>query len=90
MVSSTLRNKAYYLGAQDIINSWRQYKKYAVYYNNKWIHFGDVRYDDYTTHRDSERRANYRSRASRITNKYGEYTYRNKNYANYWAYHLLW
>jgi len=90
MVSTALKRKAYYLGAEDIVDSWRQNKKYAVYYNHKWIHFGDLRYDDYTLHRDLDRRHNYRSRASRITNQYGEYTYRNKNYANFWAYHLLW
>lgn len=90
MVSSAIKTKAYSYGAQDIVNSWQLNKKYAVYYNDRWIHFGDIRYDDFTTHKDPERRRNYRSRASEITNKYGEYTYKNKNYANFWAYHLLW
>lgn len=90
MVSQTLRQKAYRYGADDIIESWRGYKKYAVFYDNKWIHFGDIRYDDYTSHKDKDRRDAYRSRASRITNKYGEYTYKDRNYANFWAYHLLW
>jgi hypothetical protein len=90
MVSQSLKRKAYSLGAEDMVDSWRQNKKYAVFYNNKWIHFGDDRYDDYTTHGDSDRRNSYRRRASGITNKYGEYTYRNKNYANFWAYNLLW
>jgi hypothetical protein len=90
MVSQTLKRKAYQFGADDIVESWRQYKKYAVLYKDKWIHFGDVRYDDYTTHRDLDRRDAYRSRASRIINKYGQYTYKDKNYANFWAYNLLW
>jgi len=90
MVSQTLRQKAYSYGADDIVQSWVGYKKYAVLYKDKWIHFGDYRYGDYTTHKDKDRRDRYRSRASNITNKYGEYTYKNKKYANFWAYHLLW
>ena len=71
MVSSAIKTKAYSYGAQDIVNSWQLNKKYAVYYNDRWIHFGDIRYDDFTTHKDPDRRRNYRSRASKITNKYG-------------------
>ena len=89
-VPTSLKNKAYNYGADEIEESWVQNKKYAVLYNDKWIHFGDNRYEDYTTHKDPERRQNYKSRASKITNKYGELTYKNKNYANFWAYHLLW
>jgi len=74
MVSQALKRKAYSLGADDIVESWRGYKKYAVLYKDKWIHFGDMRYDDYTTHRDEYRRDSYRRRAASITNKYGEYT----------------
>lgn len=73
-----------------MVESWNKNKKFAVYYGDRWIHFGDSRYDDFTVHRDPVRRASYRKRAARITNAYGEYTYRNKSYANFWAYHLLW
>jgi phage anti-repressor protein len=90
MVSQKMFNKAYALGADDLVNSWVGYKKYAVWYRDRWIHFGDVRYEDYTTHGDDDRRDRYRKRASKIKNRYGEYTYRNKNYPNFWAYHLLW
>jgi hypothetical protein len=38
MVSQTLKNKAYQFEADDIVESWRQYKKYAVLYKDKWIH----------------------------------------------------
>jgi len=89
-VSYSLRRKAYSLGADDIVVSWRQNKKYAVFYNGRWIHFGDDRYDDYTTHRDRDRRDSYRKRSSSITNRYGKRTYKDRNYANFWAYHLLW
>jgi hypothetical protein len=90
MVPPSLKRRAYSLGADDIVDSWRQNKKYAVLYQEKWIHFGDRRYEDYTIHRDPERRENYRRRASKIQNVYGEYTYKNKHYSNYWAYNLLW
>lgn len=90
MIPNAIKSKAYSYGAEDIINSWRENKKYAVFYNNKWIHFGDVRYQDYTTHRDKNRRDSYRSRAAGIVNKYGQHTYKNKNSPNFWAYHLLW
>ena len=90
MITQTLKRKAYQFGADDIVESWRQHKKYAVLYKDKWIHFGDIRYDDYTTHKDLDRRDAYRSRASGIVNKYGQYTYKDRNYANFWAYNLLW
>ena len=83
--------------------STRKNKKYDVYYNGKWISFGDKRYEHYKTselipeslhiyreHRDPERRSNYRTRAKGILNKYGELTYKDKNSPNYCAYHLLW
>ena len=46
--------KAY--GAERLIPSWRALKKWAVLYNGKWIHFGDMRYEDYTQHGDEKRR----------------------------------
>ena len=60
--------------------STRKNKKYMVNYNNKWIHFGDTRYDQYedTTplqiykdqnHYDIKRRDAYRKRAMRIKDK---------------------
>lgn len=82
--------KAKKLGATEFGISIVKHKKYYVIYNNKKINFGDNRYEDYTIHKDKIRRSNYRKRASRIKNKKGELTYKNKNYANYWAYHLLW
>lgn len=83
--------------------STRKNKKYDVYYNGKWISFGDNRYEHYKTsskipqelhiypeHFDLARRYNYRNRAKNIINNSGEYTYLNKNYPNYWAFHYLW
>ena len=40
-------------------------KKYkAVINNEKTVHFGDNRYEDYTTHKNNKRRDNYISRHS--------------------------
>ena len=44
----------------------------------------------YHEHYDKQRRNNYRRRASKIVDKYGNLTYKDKNSPNYWAYHLLW
>jgi len=89
-VPYNLKKKAYHFGADEIVSSWRQNKKYAVLYDGRWIHFGDNRYDDYTTHQDLNRRNSYRKRSSGITNRHGNRTYKNRKYANFWAYHLLW
>ncbi len=83
--------------------SSRKDKKYDVYYNGKWIPFGQKGYEHYKTssiipselhiypeHGDKERRKSYRQRASKITDRNGNLTYLNKNSPNYWAYHLLW
>lgn len=83
--------------------SRKKNKKYDIYYNGHWVSFGHKDYEHYKTsdripkelhiydeHHDKERRKQYRARASKITDKYGNFTYKNKNSPNYWAYHLLW
>lgn len=87
---SQLKTKAIKLGAQDFGKSKRKHKKYYVVYKKKTIHFGHSSYEDYTTHKNKERRRRYRARASKIRNGDGALTYRNKTYANFWAYHVLW
>ena len=77
-------------GATDIKISKKKNKKYDVLYNNKWISFGDNRYEDFLDHKNKLRRTNYRRRASKIKNKKGEYTYLNPNSANFWSYNTLW
>lgn len=77
-------------GGDDVRISKRKNKKYDVLYNNKWISFGDNRYEDFLDHKDPKRRENYRKRASKITNKKGEYTNKDPNYPNYWAFNVLW
>ena len=76
--------------AKDIEYSNRMNKKYMVTLKNgKKIHFGDDRYEDYLTHQDTKRRTQYRKRASKIKDKNGKLTYKDKNSA-IWSYHLLW
>ena len=76
-------------------------KKYGVVYNGKLINFGDSNMSHfhdstglglytYKNHEDPIRRANYLKRARGITNKSGEYTYLDKNSANYYSVNYLW
>jgi hypothetical protein len=92
-VSDKLKNlekQAIQLGATEFGRSRAKNKKYYVVYKGKKIHFGDTRYEDYTTHGDSERRKRYLARAKKIKNKEGRYTYRDKNSPNFWSVNLLW
>jgi alpha-D-ribose 1-methylphosphonate 5-triphosphate diphosphatase PhnM len=81
--------------------STRKYKKYMVKHNDKWIHFGDTRYQHFrdTTklklysnldHNDNERRYRYLKRAKKIINKKGELTWNDPNSANYYSVKYLW
>jgi len=85
-----LRKKAIKLGATDFKKSSRKDKKWMVEYNGKWIHFGQVGYEDYTQHRDQKRRKDYLQRTRYIRDGEGNLTYNNKNKANYWARNVLW
>jgi hypothetical protein len=47
--------------------STRKNKKYMILNDdNKYIHFGDSRYQDFTKHQDEERRKRYLDRATKI------------------------
>ena len=70
-------------------------------YNNKWIHFGDKRYQQYKDqtpaklyshldHNDNERRQRYLKRARGIKDKNGKITYQNKSSPNYYSVKYLW
>jgi hypothetical protein len=58
--------------------------------NTKLIHFGDASMQDYTQHKDKQRRTNYLRRSGGITDKYGNLTANNKNSKNYWSRKILW
>ena len=85
----------------EIKQSTRKNKKYMVKVNDKWIHFGDVRYAQFRDktplklysvldHKDKKRRENYLKRAKAIRNKHGELTYLDKNSPNYYSVKYLW
>jgi len=54
------------------------------------IHFGDLRYQDYTQHKDIARRDSYRARARAIRNKKGVLTIEDPLSPNAWSYYVLW
>ena len=63
----------------------RKGKKYMVLdpNTNKWVHFGAMGYEDYTKHKDENRRKKYHSRMGRFQNAY-------KYSAGYLSLVLLW
>lgn len=84
----------------EFLKSTRKNKKYMVYYNNKWIHFGDIRYEhykdrtplkiySYLDHNDKQRRKNYLQRSMGIKSK-GNLTYNDPNSPNYYSIKYLW
>ena len=86
-----LINKAKELGAISLDYSSRKNNKYMVTLpGGKKVHFGSPKYEDYTIHKDKERRDKYLSRATKIKNKQGELTHNNPESSNYWSTKLLW
>ena len=75
-------------------------KKLKVKVNNKWVHFGDNRYDHYFdktkllnpqfNHFDKDRRHKYLLRAMSIMDKNGNLTYNNPLSPNYHSVKILW
>jgi len=51
-----------------VCRSTRHAKKYMVFDRvaGRWVHFGQMYYDDYTKHRDEDRRHNYLVRSGNI------------------------
>ena len=86
-----LTRSAKKLGAVEFDHSNRKNNKYFVTLEsgNK-VHFGNPKYEDYTIHKDKERRDKYLSRATKIKNKQGELTHNNPESPNYWSTRLLW
>jgi len=67
--------------------STRKNKKYMILNDdNKYIHFGDSRYMDYTIHNDPERRKRYLNRASKIRGEWKKDKYSPNNL----SINLLW
>lgn len=67
--------------------STRKDKKYMLQDpNNKWVHFGQMGYEDFTYHRDEARKQRYLARATNIKGNW-----KNDKYSpNNLSIHLLW
>ena len=67
--------------------STRKNKKYMIMNDDhNYIHFGDLRYEDYTKHQDLKRLNNYLSRATKIKGNWKKDKYSPNNL----AINLLW
>lgn len=67
--------------------STRVNKKYmikGIFTKNKWVHFGDSRYEDYTKHQDDERKNKFKLRNSHWLKGYEKYS------PAWFSYNLLW
>jgi len=84
---SVVNAKALKKYGRPVYISNRKNKKYMIHDNSgKYIHFGDSRYADFTFHNDTERRARYLARATKISGPW-----RNKEFSpNNLSIHLLW
>ena len=79
------------LGAESLDFSSRKNNKYMVTLpSGKKVHFGSPKYEDFTIHKNKDRRDKYLARAKKIKNKKGEFTYTNPESSNYWSVNLLW
>ena len=69
-----------YLG-KEVQPSTRKDKKFMVYDDNnrKWVHFGQMGYEDFTRHRDPIRRERYRKRAMNIKGNWRDNPYSPNN-----------
>lgn len=78
-----------YIGKNaELFLSTRKDKKYMVFDPNldKMIHFGNLNYEDFTKHKDLQRRSSYIRRASNIKGDWKK----NKYSPNNLAIHVLW
>ena len=84
-----LRKKAEILGADSLDYSKRKNYKYVVEYNDKKIHFGSAKTDDYINHPDHVQREKYLNKVKKIKDKDGRLTHKLPFYPNYWSVNLL-
>ena len=63
----TVNDNAKRLYGKEVFISTRKNKKYMIMNDDKkWIHFGQMNYEDYTKHLNNQRRELYIKRASKI------------------------
>jgi len=78
-----------YLGeGATIFRSIKKDKKYMIYNPNtkKWVHFGQIGYEDFTKHKDEVRRKNYLTRTANIKGNWKD----DKYSANNLSRNILW
>ena len=79
-----------YLGRKNgkIYRSTRKNKKYMIQVpnTNRWVHFGEMGYEDYTKHKDKERRRNYLIRSGKINGNWKSDKYSPNNLSR----NILW
>lgn len=84
------QEKAYkYLGDNAVLfYSPLKLKKYRIYNpnTNKWVDFGQMGYEDYTKHKDDDRRNRYLARATKMKGDWKDNPYS----ANNLSIHILW
>jgi len=84
-----LKKAKKYLGKDVKIHlSSKEDKKYMIYnpIKEKWIHFGQMGYEDYTKHKNDKRRENYLKRAGNMRGNWRD----NKYSPNNLSIHILW
>lgn len=52
----------YYGSDVELYESSRPEKKYMINHQGRWVHFGQMGYEDYTKHKDATRRRQFRLR----------------------------
>jgi hypothetical protein len=84
-----LENAIKYYGKNVIIRlSTNAKKKYMIYdpIHKKWIHFGQMGYEDFTKHKDSVRRERYLKRTANMRGEWKDNPYSANNLSR----RLLW
>jgi hypothetical protein len=84
-----MKNAKKYLGNNVAIElSNKKDKKYMVYNPNtkKWVHFGQIGYEDFTKHKDLKRRENYLTRTANMKGNWKDDKYSPNNLSR----NLLW
>ncbi len=87
-MNQVIKNAKSYLGNDVIIlPSTRKNKKFMIMNpENKYVHFGDKRYEDFTQHKNKDRKQNYLKRSSNIKGNWKN----NKYSPNNLSMNILW
>ena len=82
-----VEDRAYIYYGRPVYLSTRKYKKYMIKDDwGKWHHFGDIRYQDYTFHKNNDRRLSYKKRMMGVKG-----AWRDDEYSPNWlSLRLLW